>query len=163
MRYLIALLCPPLAVFQARKWLGGVVNAALWIGGLWLCLTGRGPILLALPYIHALYVAARNPCGRRIIRTKVRGVSQEGRQDILATCKPGQALRLEREPHNRFDRNAVAVLASKSMCGYLPAGLAKTIAPLMDSGKEVEARVLQVTGEGRKNAGMNIELVFSDA
>ena len=168
MRYLIALLCPPLAVFLSRKLLAGVVNAALWVGGLSLAFAGKGPILLAIAVLHALYVVARNPRGRRTIRTKVRGVTKSNgdgkdRQGILATCQPGGALRLEREPHNRFDPNAVAVLVGKGMCGYLPAGLAKTIAPLMDKGVSVSGRVLQVTGEGHRNAGMNIELTFADA
>ena len=46
-------------------------------------------------------------------------------------------IRLEREPHNKYDSNAIKVLAgsrTEKHIGYIPANLAEKIAPLLDKG-----------------------------
>lgn len=114
---------------------------------------------------------------RSVIRTKVRGVTATNpdgsdRQAIVRRCKPREMLLLVREPHNRYDRNAVAVyrrgglLSDTQQIGYISAELAEEIATRIDSGERVEARVLEVAGGGggflreRKNFGLNIALLI---
>lgn len=76
------------------------------------------------------------------------------------------ALRLVREPGNKFDPNAVAVwitarslvfFASEVQIGYINADLARELAPLTDRGTPVGASISDVTGgTGAKALGGNI-------
>lgn len=58
----------------------------------------------------------------------------------------GAALRLVREPHNEHDANAIAVFFGALHLGYVRAGVAKHLAPLIDAGARYRARVDNVTG-----------------
>jgi single-stranded-DNA-specific exonuclease len=92
--------------------------------------------------------------------TKVVGVTFDGRQDLVATLGCGDALRVEREPRNTHDPNAVAVLtADGRRLGYLKRLVAAALAPQMDRGAAYTACVENVTGspddEGR-SLGVNI-------
>ncbi len=64
--------------------------------------------------------------------TKVAGVTFEGRQEIIPHVRPGQRLRLVREPANPHDPHAVAVCTEDGRhLGYLSARLAGRLAPSM--------------------------------
>lgn len=52
----------------------------------------------------------------------------------LAKLAPGQQLRVEREPNNEYDANAIAVHIFQQKLGHFPRGFAAEIAPLMDAG-----------------------------
>ena len=62
------------------------------------------------------------------------GEEFDGRQRAIKSLFVGQRLLLRREPHNRFDANAVAVttLATDggAMVGYLPRSNARWVAPI---------------------------------
>lgn len=91
--------------------------------------------------------------------TKVAGVSFEGRQAAAAALEAGQALRLEREPANAADPNAIKVTAATGEpIGYLRAGIARHLAPLMDQGASYRATVSQVTGGGQHHYGVNLRV-----
>lgn len=101
--------------------------------------------------------------------TKAAGVTYGKRQkalEHLARYAPEQiSIRLERECDNKFDRNAVAVIATVqgkgSYCmGYLPRALAAFVAPLMDAGKAVQGLFRRVRGlyEPFMNYGLEIEV-----
>ncbi|HSR77591.1 MAG TPA: HIRAN domain-containing protein [Xanthobacteraceae bacterium] len=66
-------------------------------------------------------------------RTVIVGTGHKGAQALrtLARLRPGDVLRLVREPANAFDRDAVAVYAGPQHLGYVPrqhnAGLARTL------------------------------------
>lgn len=53
---------------------------------------------------------------------------------------------LQREPDNRFDKNAIRILlpvkkgSVKLMLGYVPAKHAKELAPMIDDGMKLEAK-----------------------
>lgn len=64
-----------------------------------------------------------------------------GSKEHLASMVDGEHLRLEREPKNPHDRNAVAVWDGQTQLGYVPAVDARTIAKAMDAGRTVTARV----------------------
>jgi single-stranded-DNA-specific exonuclease len=89
--------------------------------------------------------------------TKVAGVSFEDRQAVAAALRPGDRLRLVREPHNPHDPHAVRVVAEDGRpVGYLRAALAGRLAPSMDAGVPYEARVAGTTGGGERTTGVNI-------
>jgi hypothetical protein len=111
----------------------------------------------------------------RSIRTKIRGVSKKNydgssRQDIIdRLCREGDALYLVREANNPVDRNAVQV--RRVVCvepdkprmgeqlGYLSRELAADLAPLLDGGVVMIARILNVTGtEAGYTEGVNIQI-----
>jgi len=105
-----------------------------------------------------------------IIKTKVRGVDQlnpdgSSRQQIIRDLVyDGAGLVLERQPENRFDPNAIAVLYDSAdldeykQIGYLSRDLATKLAPKMDAGQVIDAEVLDVTGEDTDTLGVNIQL-----
>ncbi|MDA8159556.1 MAG: HIRAN domain-containing protein [Desulfobacteraceae bacterium] len=63
----------------------------------------------------------------------------------LAQLRPGQPLTLRREPENSHDELAIAVHAGCGVkLGYLPRRLNEIPANLMDSGRRVVARVVEV-------------------
>ena len=111
----------------------------------------------------------------RSIRTKIRGVSKNNydgssRQRIIdVLCHEGDALYLVRESNNPVDSNAVQV--RRVVCvepdkprigeqlGYLSRELAEDLAPLLDGGVVMIARILNVTGtEAGYTEGVNIQI-----
>ena len=60
--------------------------------------------------------------------------------------------------HNGYDKNAIKVIADYQHIGYIKSDLAQTLAPIMDQGKIVNVKLLQVTGGGDKAYGCNIQL-----
>lgn len=60
---------------------------------------------------------------------------------LIDRLKPNQRLTLLREPDNPSGhKNAVLVMSGTTRLGWVPRGLADTIAPLMDLGTEVICR-----------------------
>ncbi|MFN2528448.1 MAG: DEAD/DEAH box helicase [Candidatus Baltobacteraceae bacterium] len=88
--------------------------------------------------------------------TKIVGVSFEGRQDVVAGLSEGLALRLERQPENQFDSNAIAVHFGALQLGFLKKDIAKHLAPKIDEGVAYHASVGSLTGGGTKHFGVNI-------
>jgi len=90
------------------------------------------------------------------VNTKVMGVTFNGRQDVVAKLKVGEIIELEREPDNRYDRNAIRVQRiDGSQIGYLNRFLAEDLAPTFDASQApVQARVTKL--KGNRAAGHNI-------
>lgn len=63
-----------------------------------------------------------------------------GATGLIDRLKPGQPLKLSRQPNNPADPNAVAILWGDRGLGFVPRGLAAEIAPIMDSGIDVICR-----------------------
>lgn len=91
----------------------------------------------------------------RNIVTKAAGVTHGNRQLLLhrlAAYNPERvSIELHRERENRFDSNAVKIVAAvsgkgKAALGYLNRSLAAVIAPLLDKGKQVISTFRAVTG-----------------
>jgi len=57
-----------------------------------------------------------------------------GASNWIARLKPGQELRVVREPDNQYDGNAIAVYIFQQKLGHLPRGFAAEVAPLIDKG-----------------------------
>jgi hypothetical protein len=62
-----------------------------------------------------------------------------GAMNWITKMKPGQPLRLEREPNNPADVNAIAVYIFDQKLGHLPRGFAEELAPLADAGGVITA------------------------
>jgi hypothetical protein len=60
-----------------------------------------------------------------------------GASNTIARLRAGQVLRAEREPTNKYDRNAVSVYFCNQKLGHFPRGFAAEIAPFMDAGNPV--------------------------
>ncbi len=73
-------------------------------------------------------------------------MSFEGRQDAIAGLREGTALDLVREPEHEKDPNAIAVFYGALRLGYVRAGIAKHLAPLIDAGARYRARIENLTG-----------------
>jgi hypothetical protein len=58
----------------------------------------------------------------------------------LARMRPGQQLRVEREPANPYDPNAISVHIFNQQLGHFPRGFAAEVAPIMDAGMKLSAR-----------------------
>lgn len=63
-----------------------------------------------------------------------------GASNILPRLRPGQQLRVAREPENPYDPNAIAVHYFNQKLGYFPRGFAAEVAPFIDAGFSVTAR-----------------------
>jgi single-stranded-DNA-specific exonuclease len=106
--------------------------------------------------------------GASQFHTKLAGVSFEGRQDIIAGLRVGVELDLQRQADNPHDASAIAVFYGTLQLGFIKAGIAKHLAPLVDAGAKYRARVESLTGgsskgsERSKNRGVNI-YVWRDA
>jgi hypothetical protein len=100
------------------------------------------------------------------LHSKVVGVTRHNhdgsdRQEIAQACRGGERLTLRREPDNPQDANAVAVVRGNGdQVGYLSAGVAEQIAPLLDAGAPITAVVSEVTGgtPDRPTYGVNIRI-----
>ena len=60
----------------------------------------------------------------------------------------GEPLILKRESENKYDKNAVGVYFGQKQLGYVPAGLAKELAPIIDAGTVVTAVRARTALEG---------------
>lgn len=58
----------------------------------------------------------------------------EGAREAISRLRFGTELALRREPTNRHDRNAIAVLHGGRMLGYVPRTHAEKLARMMDWG-----------------------------
>ncbi len=90
--------------------------------------------------------------------TKLAGVTFEGRQDVLARLEPGTPLRLERQPANEHDPNAIALFDPfGDQVGFFNRRLAAALAPVIDAGRPYDVEVTDLTGgaEGR-SLGVNV-------
>lgn len=78
----------------------------------------------------------------KVRQSQIVGVSYrpEIAQTTLTRMAAKQSLQLVREPKNPAHANAIAVYHLAIHLGYLPAGLANEIAPLMDLGFKAGAR-----------------------
>ena len=73
-------------------------------------------------------------------------VGESNYQATLLSCDPGAAVELVREPDNPHDANAIAVRPVKGTIGYIAAGEAAELSPLLDAGDKPVARIHEIRG-----------------
>ena len=93
------------------------------------------------------------------------GVTFEKRQNVLAYLlkHPEAKITLGREPGNKFDANAIKILATtdkRVQIGYVPRKLAEMLAPLMDSTHFVKVEDFKVVGNWKSNYGMKLQASY---
>lgn len=77
--------------------------------------------------------------------------------DLLET---GLSLILNREPHNRWDKNAVEVYAGEAKLGYIPRSENSNIAWLMDQGIEVKAAITELNPDAFPYGSVKMEVWY---
>lgn len=107
---------------------------------------------------YSLSQAFRKAWRRIRLSMKIRaaGTCAENRQERLEFLKsfPVDSLQVEliREPGNLFDQNAIKIVIHllsinrRTVIGYVPKGLASSLAVVMDAGLKVKAELLQIIG-----------------
>jgi hypothetical protein len=80
--------------------------------------------------------------------THLAGVTKNKRQQSIINLRFNEELTLIREPHNPFDKNAVAVYAgdkySFEQIGYIPSDIAQKLAKLIDSGMKYDCTIKEL-------------------
>ncbi len=84
------------------------------------------------------------------------GTTFENRQQCLKFLKQFQpkdlSVTLEREANNRYDSNAIRIVAhihslsKKTVIGYVPKGLSRELAKVIDRGIQIKATLIQIIG-----------------
>lgn len=109
-------------------------------------------------------------------KTRVAGPMYERRQELIEQMTNDTPLRLQREPQNEYDENAVAIYAEINeewhKIGYVHAHIAKRVGPLMDQGEPVEIHLnsIEIEDTGPSEPweeafcwlGAKITLVYED-
>lgn len=73
---------------------------------------------------------------------KVAGLNKMGTQDLWLYGAHG-SIEAVREPHNRYDKNAIALHINGVNAGYVPRIRASNIAPLMDDGYTAQVELIE--------------------
>lgn len=85
----------------------------------------------------------------RVLNTKVAGVTYEGRQALIAQITTIDPCRLEPEPTNPYDPNAIAVKVAHGgevwHIGYVPREIAAQVAEHLD-GENLMVKIVDITG-----------------
>jgi uncharacterized Zn finger protein (UPF0148 family) len=97
--------------------------------------------------------------------TKIAGVThrskdRKSRQRLIAQCRVGEELVLERESDNPVDPKAIKVLrVTGEQLGYVPAHVAASgLAKDLDRGERPKCRIVNLTGGDGLTRGVNIEI-----
>lgn len=96
-----------------------------------------------------------------VVGESYRNTDGRSRQAILRNISPGEAVQLVREPHNKHDPDAIAVHVRGGQVGYVGSDYLGWLTPLLDAGKEVQARVHGIRGgsNDRPSLGAVIQVV----
>jgi SWI/SNF-related matrix-associated actin-dependent regulator of chromatin subfamily A3 len=71
---------------------------------------------------------------KKIVASVVGSTFYHGAGNLLQRLRPGNPLRLVRQPQNKYDKNAIGVFWSNTQLGHIPRALAAELAPLIDAG-----------------------------
>lgn len=97
--------------------------------------------------------------------TKLAGVTFEGRQEVIARLTPDMPLRIDRQPENKYDSNACALIDPfGDQVGFFNRRLAAALAPFLDAGVEYDVSVTDITGGADgESLGVNVLVSRHDA
>lgn len=95
--------------------------------------------------------------------SKIAGVTYGKRQLYVSKLKPGQYLQVIRERFNSYDSNAVALSDGEHTLGHLKKEMASLAAAALDTGRNVNVKVIEVTGGGNYLYGVNIQVMIEQA
>lgn len=66
------------------------------------------------------------------------------RQQVISQCTKDTAVFLEREPNNKYDKNAIKVMTIMGQVGYIGKDYASILAEMMDAGRKFTATIAEV-------------------
>ncbi|MDR6121341.1 hypothetical protein QFZ87_000938 [Bacillus sp. SLBN-46] len=90
---------------------------------------------------------------------KLAGVTYEGRQGIIASLSVYDQITIRRDRNNAYDRNAIGIYNSRNQnIGWVPRDAAANLAPKMDSGVTVYAKINKKLGGNGYNYGLEVIL-----
>lgn len=93
--------------------------------------------------------------------TKIAGTYYYEAEELLKSKRlsTGMSVVVRREPSNQYDDNAIVILHENgSRIGYFPKRLASTLAPLMDSGMKISAKVKEIRNrDGKLFVSVNLK------
>lgn len=99
-----------------------------------------------------------------IYHSKLVGVTFEGRQEVIASLRGKEPLRVRREADNKYDPKAVAVDVYKNdewlPIGYIAKDKNADISRSLDAGETAYIQISDITGGGDKSFGVNISLEY---
>jgi hypothetical protein len=78
------------------------------------------------------------------------------RQRIIKRCRVGDPITLAREPNNRYDRNAVAVLSSHGQIGYISREDAEDVARRLDWEEVPRCTISRILGGTRDKPHLGV-------
>lgn len=91
------------------------------------------------------------------------GLNHEGREKFVTdNMDEIDEVFLIREPKNRHDKSAIAVVWNDKIIGYIPAGSAEIIAPAMDSGLSLTAHARVWRGQDKNVVRVYLTLSSQD-
>lgn len=90
------------------------------------------------------------------ISTRVKGTTYY--KIDFSQLKPGDQLRLVRDPQNNYDTNAIKVLHNEMMLGHVDKQIAAALAGVIDCGAKVRAVLSKVMGGPPHNYGLLINI-----
>ena len=77
--------------------------------------------------------------------------------------QPGAALRLERDPGNEHDPNAIRVLLGRGQLGWVPRELAAELAPKLDAGEPWSAVILREQRASPRDPRTGVTMLLAPA
>ena len=80
--------------------------------------------------------------------------------DIEHLLQTGMSMTLNREPHNKYDQNAIQILCGEAKLGYVPRNANKTIARLMDQGIKVYGIIKELSPADFPYGSVKLEIYY---
>lgn len=94
-----------------------------------------------------------------LLETYVAGAAYYDARRLLDDLRPGESLRLRREPTNPHDAMAIEVFRIRGeKLGYVPRALNEPFARLMDAGEAVSAEIVAIAPEEYEDIRMRLGL-----
>lgn len=87
------------------------------------------------------------------------------RQEVLKQARPGDPVKLEREPDNPHGKNATLAKNSDGIgMGYISSADAKILAPILDSGRKHRSQIHELRGglKDYETVGCRIAIAFDE-
>ncbi len=98
-------------------------------------------LTVLLPAAVVAWPRAETRSALTLLTTKVAGSQYYQGEQIRGLLKPGDSLRLQRQPDNPYDSRAVEVYWRDHKLGYIPRSDNAVIAQLLDNGTRLQARI----------------------
>jgi hypothetical protein len=96
---------------------------------------------------------------------RLKGVSFEGRQDIIPNLFTGTEVTLVRDPFNPIDRYAIKVMVNYNknsiQIGWIPKDLAQILSPEIDAGLIWAGTIEKIIGSEEQIKGVIVKLIHN--